>query len=194
MCPQRPTSRTARDCHAWRSSDRRRRQRRQTPWRCCSCPMHRPPVPTISMASGGAATRNIFSRMVSTAPVISSTVSPRTRSARRKPPICEGVASPDIMTSKACLASSRDERLSVGGFGDQRLERGHRRRAPSSPSGTRKKILQNLMPVLGGDALGVKLHAVNGQRFMLQSHDRVARFGGHFEAIRQAVGARPVSE
>ena len=40
-----------------------------------------PPVPTTSMASGGAATRSILARMAETAPVISSTVSPRTRSA-----------------------------------------------------------------------------------------------------------------
>ena len=43
-----------------------------------------------------------------TAPVISSTVSPRTRSAISSAPICEGVASPDIMASKAEAASSRD--------------------------------------------------------------------------------------
>ena len=59
------------------------------------------------MASGGALTRSIFSRMTVTAPVISSTVSPRTRSAISRPPICEGVASPDIMRSKPCAASSR---------------------------------------------------------------------------------------
>ena len=49
--------------------------------------------------------RSIFARMVVTAPVISSTVSPRTRSAISRPPICEGVASPDIMLSKARAAS-----------------------------------------------------------------------------------------
>ena len=51
--------------------------------------------------------RSILARMVVTAPVISSTVSPRTRSAISRPPICEGVASPDIMRSKAPAASSR---------------------------------------------------------------------------------------
>src|SRR5690606_24070907 len=45
--------------------------------------------------------------MVATAPEISGTVSPRTRSAIRKPPIWLGVASPDIMMSKASLASSK---------------------------------------------------------------------------------------
>ena len=66
-----------------------------------------PPVPTTSMASAGARTRSIFSRIAVTAPVISSTVSPRTRSAINRPPICEGVASPDIMVSKPRAASSR---------------------------------------------------------------------------------------
>src|ERR1700744_2292644 len=67
-----------------------------------------PPVPTISTASAGAVTRSILPRIADTAPVISSTVSPRTRSAINRPPICEGVASPDITASKADAASSRD--------------------------------------------------------------------------------------
>src|SRR5712692_1634019 len=54
-----------------------------------------------------AATRSIFSRITVTAPVISSTVSPRTRNAINRAPICEGVASPDIMVSKPRAASSR---------------------------------------------------------------------------------------
>src|SRR5215471_19485970 len=67
-----------------------------------------PPVPTMSMASRGALTRSILARIADTAPVISSTVSPRTRSAINSPPICEGVASPDIMLSNAEAASSRE--------------------------------------------------------------------------------------
>jgi hypothetical protein len=62
-------------------------------------------VPTTSIAPSGASTLSIFARMVVTAPVISSTVSPRTRSPISNAPICEGVASPDIMRSKA-LADS----------------------------------------------------------------------------------------
>src|SRR5580700_8721187 len=67
-----------------------------------------PPVPTTSTAPAGAFTRNILARTADTAPVISSTVSPRTRSAINSPPNCEGVASPDIMRSKADAASSRE--------------------------------------------------------------------------------------
>jgi hypothetical protein len=66
-----------------------------------------PPVPTMSMAPSGAFTRSIFARMADTAPVISSTVSPRTRSAIRKPPICAGVTSPESRASNACSASAR---------------------------------------------------------------------------------------
>ena len=58
------------------------------------------------MASGGAETRATLARMTRAAPVISSTVSPRTRSAIRKPPIWDGVASPDMMASNASAASS----------------------------------------------------------------------------------------
>src|ERR1700722_3032834 len=67
-----------------------------------------PPVPTTSTASAGALTPNILARIADTAPVISSTVSPRTRSAISNPPIWEGVASPDIMLSKAVAASALD--------------------------------------------------------------------------------------
>ncbi|MHC2195758.1 hypothetical protein ACVJF1_008391 [Bradyrhizobium diazoefficiens] len=75
-----------------------------------------PPVPTMSTASGGAVTVSILERIAATAPVISSTVSPRTRSAIKRPPICEGVASPDIMASKAEAASSRDRLAPVATF------------------------------------------------------------------------------
>ena len=75
-----------------------------------------PPVPTTSTASAGASTRSILARIADTAPVISSTVSPRTRSAISNPPICEGVASPDIMLSKADAASSRDSVAPVATF------------------------------------------------------------------------------
>src|SRR4029077_10555025 len=75
-----------------------------------------PPVPTTSTASGGAVTRSILLRIAATAPVISSTVSPRTRSAISRPPICEGVASPDITASNAEAASSRDSVAPVATF------------------------------------------------------------------------------
>ena len=61
-------------------------------------------------------TRSILARIAETAPVISSTVSPRTRSAISRPPICDGVASPDIMLSKADAASSRDSVAPVATF------------------------------------------------------------------------------
>src|SRR5471030_667531 len=75
-----------------------------------------PPVPTTSTASAGALTRSILARIAETAPVISSTVSPRTRSAISNPPICEGVASPDIMLSKADAASALDSVAPVATF------------------------------------------------------------------------------
>src|SRR5665213_224140 len=75
-----------------------------------------PPVPTTSTAFAGAVTRSILARIAETAPVISSTVSPRTRSAINSPPICEGVASPDIRLSKAEAASPRDNVAPVATF------------------------------------------------------------------------------
>src|ERR1041384_7333173 len=54
-----------------------------------------PPVPTTSTAFAGACTRSILARIVDTAPVISSTVSPPTRNAINSTPICEGGAQHD---------------------------------------------------------------------------------------------------
>jgi hypothetical protein len=64
-------------------------------------------VPHTSIASGNVEMRSIFSRIAVTAPVISSMVSPRTRIAISKPPICAGVASPDIMMVNAISAWAR---------------------------------------------------------------------------------------
>src|SRR6516225_8762149 len=133
-----------------------------------------PPVPTTSIASGGACTRSIFARMTLTAPVISSTLSPRTRNAINSPPICEGVASPDIICSKAAAASSR---------------------AGAAPSGRAipglrdvEKIFQKQMSVLGGDAFGVELHAVHRQPFMRKPHHQsVLGLGRHVQIVRHAL-------
>jgi hypothetical protein len=108
--------------------------------------------------------------MVATAPAISSTVSPRTRKAITNAPICEGVASPDIILSKACADSScesdapvatlpinaRNFSISIplGAFG--RVPRG----------GKIKKILQNHAAMFGRDAFGMKLHTVYRMLFV----------------------------
>ena len=98
---------TGRDCHAWPPARRRRPPRWRPPVEMFQVPAASPPVPQVSMAPAGASMRVILPRMARTAPVISSTVSPRTRSAIRKPPICDGVALPDIMMSNAASACSR---------------------------------------------------------------------------------------
>src|SRR5262249_49663980 len=150
-----------------------------------------PPVPTTSIAFGGAITRSIFERIAETAPVISSIVSPRTRSAIRRPPICDGVASPDIIRSKAIAACSRvsgapvaacpisalrsmrlpSMRGAAGGAGQRGRLCGRGARAPGrAPAGLRvpvggelEKILQHQVAVLRRDALGVELDAVHRQ-------------------------------
>src|SRR5688572_4283865 len=146
----------------------------------------------MSIASGGACTRSIFSRIANTAPVISSMVSPRTRSAISKPPICEGVASPDIIRSKPRAASSRVNDAPEAALAIRALKSSvtsnpfapSTRRAPrtSRPAGGAaagrgvpgrrdiEKILQNEMSVLGGDALGMELHAVHRQPGMGDAH------------------------
>ena len=49
-----------------------------------------------------------LARMTRAAPVISATVSPRTLMPIRKPPICAGVAVPDMTVAKAVCASCSD--------------------------------------------------------------------------------------
>src|SRR5215470_13803362 len=67
-------------------------------------PEESPPVPQVSIVPGGASMASAFARMIRAAPVISSTVSPRTLRAIKKAPICEGEALPLMMTSNAASA------------------------------------------------------------------------------------------
>ena len=71
-------------------------------------PFASPPVPQVSMVPSGASMRSARARIACAPPVISSTLSPRTRSAMRKPPICDGVAAPSIIASKAARDSSTE--------------------------------------------------------------------------------------
>src|ERR1041384_6587568 len=64
-----------------------------------------PPVPQVSIVPGGASIATALARMIRAAPVISSTVSPRTLSAINSAPICDGVALPLMMISNAASAS-----------------------------------------------------------------------------------------
>src|SRR5579883_1095806 len=171
-----------------------------------------PPVPTTSMASAGAATRSILARMTVTAPVISSTVSPRTRSAISKAPICEGVASPPIICSKALAASSRvseapvatlpikarNESVTTGPSIRRRPQpagRGTRLRGLVPPPargvpcrGDVEEVPQDEVAVLGGDALGGELNAVCRQPLVRKSHDQaIVGFGCHRQRRRQAL-------
>src|SRR6516164_1098610 len=163
-----------------------------------------PPVPTTSIALSGAATRSILPRMAVTAPVISSTVSPRTRNPISSAPICDGVASPDIICSKAVAASSRVSAAPVATLPNSPLKFPvtvtpsidprprlrarelpqvwlHARRTALAPPGRRipgcrdvEKILQHQVAMLGGDAFRVKLHAVHGQARVREPHDDAA--------------------
>src|SRR5687767_8388167 len=67
-----------------------------------------PPVPQVSIASGGAWTFTAASRSADANPAISSTVSPRRCMTARSPPSCAGVASPFMTKVIAARASSRE--------------------------------------------------------------------------------------
>src|SRR4051794_40659920 len=142
----------------------------------------------MSSAPTGASTRTILSRIAITAPVISLTASPRTRSAMRKPPIWAGVASPDIMMSNACLASSTlrgrpSAALAISGLNCdiQRLASMLR-----AGAGNVEEVLQYLVALLRGDALGMELHAMDRQAAVLHRHDQpVGGLGGDVQAVGQ---------
>ena len=136
-----------------------------------------PPVPTMSIASGGAFTVTIFARIAATAPVISSTVSPRTLSAMRNPPICEGVTSPDSIESKALSASVRVSVAPAATFAIRGLNDSM---SPFSRSGCVlalmkgvgqvEEIAQDLPAMLAGDALGMELHPIRRTINVLNAH------------------------
>src|SRR5262245_20489492 len=142
----------------------------------------------MSSAPAGASTRTILSRMAMTAPVISLTASPRTRSAMSRPPIWAGVASPDIMMSNACLASSTlrarpSAALAISGLKSDMNGLGS---VLHGGAGDPQKVLQNLVALLRRDALGMELHAMDRQRAMLHRHDHpVVGFRGDVQTVRQ---------
>src|ERR1700744_535475 len=144
----------------------------------------------MSMAPSGASTRSILARIAVTAPVSSSTLSPRTRSAMRKPPMFAGVTSPDSIASKASAASTRVSvapaaTLARKGFNDS-IRNPSRRRAPVFvPRRCQtQEIPDHQVTVLGGDAFGVKLHAVHGMGGVREAHDQpVIGFRGDFERL-----------
>ena len=72
-----------------------------------SVPLPSPPVPTMSIAPSGARTGLHLARITLAAAAYSSTVSPRVRSAIKKPPICAGVAAPSNSAENAASASER---------------------------------------------------------------------------------------
>src|SRR5262249_53554446 len=114
-----------------------------------------------------------------------------------RPPICEGVASPDIMTSKALAASSRVSRAPLATFAMSALNSSMgfllmpARRCAPAPGlvpgrGTVEEILQDQVPVLRGDALGMKLDAMHRQVFVREPHDEaVIGLRRHGELLRQ---------
>src|SRR5215469_4428883 len=140
-------------------------------------PAASPPVPQTSIASSGAATAVIRARMARTAPVISGTVSPRTRIAISKAPICAGVASPDMMMSNAPSASvslrvSPAARRARNGFRLLDTSRSGGARRGVGAARDRQEICQQFMAMLAGDAFGMKLYAEYRQRAVPHAHDQ----------------------
>ena len=94
--------------------------------------------------------------------------------------IWAGVASPVIIMSNASRASAWSSGAPGRGLGDQLLEALQLgRHAATAPTrGQVEEIAQQLVAVLGLDALGVELDAVDRQRRVAQAHDRAVRGPG----------------
>ncbi len=84
-----------------------------------------PPVPTMSIAPEGASTRNILSRMTSTAPVISSTLSPRPQRHQQSGNLSRRRLARHEHVERDLGLLSR-QRLAVGGLCNEGLEFAHR--------------------------------------------------------------------
>src|ERR1700722_684352 len=161
-------------------------------------PWPSPPVPTISIAPSGGSTRSILARMVRAAPVISSTVSPRSRSADRKAPICAGVAAPDIMASKAEAASISPSFSPAMTRPNSALKVAACVIPPSLMAalscrharcgGEHQEILQQVVAAGRGDAFGMELHAIDRTLAVGQAHDEaVLGLGGHAQRFGQVL-------
>ena len=133
-----------------------------------------PPVPTMSTASGGASTGSMRSRIRREAPVISEMVSPRTRSAMRKAAICTGLATPDIMVSKASTISSSASEAPLATFCMRSFSSmagmsglsggvagGWSVAAARAQAGELQEVGEQRVALLRGDALGVELYPMH---------------------------------
>ena len=109
-----------RGCHAWRPARRAAAVTMAAPVEMLSVPLLLLLVPQVSIAPAGASIVSILARMVRTAPVISATVSLRTRSAIRKAPIWVGVDIPRHQYVEGLLGFMLVERPPAGNGGDQR--------------------------------------------------------------------------
>src|SRR5690606_29712774 len=116
---------------------------------------------------------------------------PRTRSAIRKPPICAGVALPDIMISKACSACSAvsgrpPAATAISGLRSVAVMAASGALAEQGcvrvVAGHAQEVREDAMSVLGFNAFGMELHTPDRMGAMPQYHDdAVFRIGRDFE-------------
>src|SRR3954466_9549988 len=138
----------------------------------------RPPqVPAVSSRSLRSHSTGVASsRIVEASPASSSTVSPFVRSAIRNAAICVSDALPSMITRRTAAACSID-----------------RSRPDASASialvrvGSGKEVLEQLLPAVGENRLGMELDALGGQLAVADRHQDAAAVCGGLEAVRQRV-------
>src|SRR5690554_6433462 len=146
-----------------------------------------PPVPTMS-TNGWAVmdTPETNSRMTSTAPVISSTVSLLMRRPISRAPIWASVASPFMTMRITLFISSRD----ISRFSATRLSASFMFIGFAFLLGS-QEVAQQFVALFAHDRFGVELYPFDGQGLVAHAHDffhgavAVASPCRHFETFRQ---------
>src|SRR5690554_5115291 len=147
-----------------------------------------PPVPTMSTkGSALMATPETNSRMTSTAPVISSTVSLLRRRPMSRAPIWASVASPFMTMRITLFISSRD----MSRFSATRLSASFMFIGFAFLLGS-QEVAEQFVALFAHDGFRVELHPLDGQCFVAHDHDlfhaavAVASPGCHFQTFREA--------
>src|SRR5690348_3629995 len=140
-----------------------------------------PPVPHVSRSAPSTSIGVATARAVRAKPVSSSAVSPFIRSATMKPAICDGVASPRMITSNADAASPSVRFSQRTSLAIASITSGVHLR------GAADEVAEDLLALLRQHRLGMELHAVRRVLGVTEAHDdAVMRPGGDDELGRDA--------
>src|SRR3954451_12302649 len=144
-----------------------------------------PPVPAVSSRSLRSHSTGVASsRMVEASPASSSTVSPFVRSAIRNAAICVSDALPSMITRRTAAACSIDRSRPEASASIALVRVGSG--IPCGGAHT-EEVLEQLLPAIGENRLGMELDALRGQLAVADRHQDAAAVGRRLEAVGQRV-------